>query len=169
MTKKESKSVMTHEPAKSVAPLETRGRWFDEMERWFENEFRRPFSLMRSLGMPGFRATGFEEITPSVDVFEEGDELVVKAELPGMKREDIDVSVTDNTVLISGEKRQEEKVEKKNFYRMERSYGSFTRSFTLPSEVETDRAKASFKEGVLEIRIPKSEEAKRKEKKVTID
>ena len=169
MTKKDSKAMAKPEPARSITPFETRGGWFDEMERWFENEFRRPFSLMRSFAMPRLRATGFEEITPSVDVFEEGDDVVVKAELPGMNKGDIDVKVTDHTVMISGEKRQEEKVEKKNFYRMERTYGSFTRSFSLPSEVETDKAKASFKEGVLEIRIPKSEEAKEKEKKVPVE
>jgi len=79
------------------------------------------------------------------------------------------VSMTDNTVSISGEKKKEEKVERKNYYREERSYGSFTRSFRLPVEVQPDKAKASFKEGVLEIRIPKTEEARKKEKKVSIE
>jgi HSP20 family protein len=109
------------------------------------------------------------KISPSVDVFEEGDGVVVKAELPGMSREDIDVKVTDNIVTISGEKKKEEKIEKKNFYRMERSYGSFSRSFRLPTEVQAEKASAKFKGGVLEIRIPKSEEAKKKEKKVKVE
>jgi HSP20 family protein len=110
-----------------------------------------------------------EEVSPSVDVFEERDEVVVKAELPGMSKEDIDVKVTDDVVTISGEKKKEEKIEKKNYYRIERSYGSFTRSFRLPTEVQTEKASAKFKEGVLEIRIPKTEEAKKKEKKVSIE
>jgi HSP20 family protein len=110
-----------------------------------------------------------EELMPSVDVFEESDEVVVKAELPGMKKEDIDVSMTDNAISISGEKKKEEKVERKNYYREERSYGSFTRSFRFPVEVQTDKAKANFKEGILEIRIPKTEEAKKKEKKLVIE
>jgi len=86
-----------------------------------------------------------------------------------MSREDIDVKVTDDIVTISGEKKKEEKIEKKNFYRMERSYGSFSRSFRLPTEVQAEKASAKFKEGVLEIRIPKSEEAKKKEKKVKVE
>lgn len=169
MTKKETKELAKHEPTRAVSTFGTAERWFDEAERWFENEFRRPFSMMRPFWTPRLRAAEFEEITPSVDVFEEGDEVVVRAELPGMKKEDINVSITDSTVMITGEKKQEEKVEKKNYYRMERSYGSFTRSFALPSEVETEKAKANFKEGVLEIRIPKSAEAKEKEKKIRID
>jgi HSP20 family protein len=94
---------------------------------------------------------------------------VVKAELPGMKKEDIDVSLTEDTITISGEKKKEEKIEKKDYYSLERSYGSFKRSFSLPAEVQTEKASAKFKDGVLEIRIPKTEEAKKKEKKVLIE
>jgi HSP20 family protein len=104
-----------------------------------------------------------------VDIFEEGSDVVVKAELPGMRKEDIDVKLTDNTVTISGEKKKEEKVEKKNYSRIERSYGSFTRAFSLPSEVQTDKAKAQFKDGILEIRVSKTEEAKKKEREVMIE
>lgn len=94
---------------------------------------------------------------------------MVKAELLGMKKEDIDVSLTDNTITVSGEKRKEEKVEKKDYYRLERSYGSFSRSFSLPAEVRTEKVTAKFKDGILEIRIPKTEEAKKKEKKVAVE
>jgi len=86
-----------------------------------------------------------------------------------MSKDDIDVKVTDDFITISGEKKKEEKVEKKNYYRMERSYGSFTRSLRLPTEVQTEKATAKFKDGVLEVRIPKTEEAKKKEKKVLIE
>jgi len=94
---------------------------------------------------------------------------VVKAELPGMKKEDIDISLTEDTITLSGEKRKEEKVEKKDYYSLERSYGSFKRSFSLPAEIQTEKASAKFKDGVLEIRMPKTEAAKKKEKKVMIE
>ncbi len=162
MAKQEPKELTKIEPSRAISPFET-------MERWFEEAFRRPFSLLGPSWLPRLRATEVEEAIPSVDIFEEGDNMVVKAELPGIKKEDIDVSMTDNVISISGEKKREEKVERKNYYREERSYGSFTRSFRLPAEVQTDKAKASFKEGVLEIRIPKTEEAKKREKKVSID
>jgi len=85
-----------------------------------------------------------------------------------MTKKDIEVNISDDTITLSGEKKKEEKVEKKNYYHLERSYGSFSRSFRLPTDVQTDKAKASFKNGVLEIRIPKTEEAKKKTKKITI-
>ncbi len=161
MAKKESKEVVKTEPSRFLTP-------FEEAERWFEEAFRRPFSLMSHLWWPKIRTGEMEEISPSVDIFEEDGDVVVKAELPGIKKEDIDVSVTDHTFRISCEKRREEKVKKKNYYWEERSFGSFVRSFQLPSEVETDKAKANFKDGVLEIRMPKTQQAKEKEKKIAI-
>jgi len=110
-----------------------------------------------------------EVISPAVDIFEEGDDLVVKAELPGINKENIEVKVTDDYITISGEKKKEEKIEKKDYYRYERSYGSFSRTFRLPVDVQTDKAKAKFENGVLEIRIPKTEEAKTKERKLQIE
>ncbi len=147
---------------------ESRLPWsFEAMEKRFEDFFRRPFSMVSPAWWPGLReAQG--EIAPSIDIYEEGDEVVVKAELPGLKKEDIEVNLTEDSITISGEKKKEEKVERKGYCRHERSYGSFARSFLLPSEVRTDDAKADFKDGVLEIRIPKTEEAKKKVKKVTI-
>jgi len=162
MAKQESKELAKTEPLRALSP-------FEEMERWFEDAFRRPFSLLTPSRWPRLRVTEMEEVIPSVDIFEEGDNVVVKAELPGMKKEDIDVSIADNTISISGAKKKEEKVERKNYYREERSYGSFTRSLRLPVEVHTDKVKANFKEGILEIRIPKTEEAKKKEKKVVVE
>ena len=115
------------------------------------------------------RTPELEEAAPSIDIFTEKDNVVVKAELPGIKKEDINVSITDQTMRISGEKKREEKTEKKDYYWEERSYGSFVRSFQLPAEVQTDKASAKFKDGVLEIKIPKTEAAKKKEKKVTVE
>jgi HSP20 family protein len=136
---------------------------FDRMEGMMEDFFRRPFWS----GMP--RMMEEVEPAPSVDIFEEGDNIVLKSEMPGMSKEDIEVNLTDDTITLSGEKKKEEKIEKKNYYRLERSFGSFKRSFALPSEVQSDKAKASFKNGILEIKIPKSEAAKKKEKKIKIE
>jgi len=160
MTGKESKTLERIEPARGLTP-------FEEAERWFETAFRRPFSLFGHR-WPRVRGVDVEEVSPSMDIFEEGDKIVVKAEIPGMKKEDIEVTVTDHTMRISGEKKREDKVEKKNYYWEERSYGSFSRSFQLPSEVQTDKVEAKFKDGILEVRIPKTEEAKKKEKKISI-
>lgn len=160
MPEKSSKEMARVKPSR-ISPYET-------MERWFEDIFRRPFPFLEPSWWPRLRVTEMEEFTPSLDIFEENNDVVVKAELPGIKKEDIDVNVTDNTLTISGEKKHEEKVEKNNYYRVERSYGSFTRSVTLPTEVQTDKVKASFKDGILEIRAPRTEESKRKEMKVKI-
>jgi HSP20 family protein len=162
MAKKESKELVKVDREKALSP-------FEEMEKRFEEWFRRPFSLLGPSWFPKLRMAEMEEISPTVDIFEEGDDVVVKAELPGIKKEDIDVKLTDSSITISGEKKKEEKVEKKNYYRMERSYGSFTRTFSLPADVQTDKAKAEFKDGILQIRVPKTEEAKQKEKKVLIE
>jgi HSP20 family protein len=118
---------------------------------------------------PRFRMPEMEEVSPKVDIFQEGDNFVVKAEVPGLKKEEIEVNLTDDMITISGEKKKEEKLEKKDYYRMERSYGSFTRSFRLPKGVQTDKAKATFNDGVLEVKVPKTEEAKKKEKKIPIE
>jgi HSP20 family protein len=159
---KESKELVKAEPSRPLSR-------FEEMDRWFEDFFRRPFPLISPRWWPRLRMPEIEEVIPSIDIFEEGDDVVVKAELPGMKKEDLDIRLTEDTITVSGEKKKEEKVEKKDYYRVERSYGSFTRSFHLPKEVQTEKAAAKFKDGILEIRVPKTEEAKKKEKKVLIE
>ncbi len=159
-TKKEEKGLEPLIPSRWLSP-------FERMEEMFEDFFRRPFSRPWFPSFPRL----FEEMkpSPSVDIFEEGDDVVVKSELPGLTKDDIEVNITENTITISGEKKTEEKVEKKNYYRLERSYGSFCRSFELPAEIQPDKAKASFKNGVLEVRLPKSEEAKKKIRKIAIE
>jgi HSP20 family protein len=161
MVKKGSKELVKGEHVRGLTP-------FEEAERWFETAFRRPFSLLGHR-WPRFRAMEMEEVSPSMDIFEEDGNVVVKAELPGMKKEDIEVTVTDHTMRISGEKKREEKIEKRDYYWEERSYGSFARSLQLPTEVQTDKVEAKFKDGILEVRIPKTEEAKSKEKKVKVE
>jgi len=105
---------------------------------------------------------------PPVDVFEEGDALVVKAELPGMKKEEIEVTLTGDLLTLSGKKEKEEKVERKDYHRLERMAGAFTRSLKLPFEVEVEKVTATFREGVLEIRAPKTPEAKARSRKVEV-
>jgi HSP20 family protein len=141
----------------------------EEFERRFEDFFRRPFPFFGPPWWPRLRAPEMEEVVPSVDMFREGDDVVVKVELPGLKREEVEVNLTEDTLTISGEKKKERKVEKKDYYRMERSYGSFSRSVSLPPNVQTENARAQFRDGVLEIRIPGAEEAGKKARKVTIE
>jgi len=103
---------------------------------------------------------------PSIDVSESDDEIVVRAEIPGVSPEDVDISIDDNNLVISGEKKQESEEKDKNCYRVERSYGSFRRSLALPSGADVDNIKASSRDGVLSIVIPKSED--RKSRKIEI-
>ncbi len=99
---------------------------------------------------------------PVVDVSETDSEIVVRAELPGMTHENIELNLQENVLTLKGEKKQENKVENENFHRMERSYGSFTRSFTLPCDTNPEGIIATFKDGVLVVALPKAEVAKAK-------
>jgi HSP20 family protein len=165
-----TKKALIKRPASAVlpSPFETMSRLEQDMERMFHEFWRRPFLSLwdQEPSWPG-RMLSLQ--MPAVDVYEEKDEVVVKAELPGLSKEDLDVSLTESTLTLKGEKKKEEEVKEKNFYRSERSSGSFVRTLDLPSEVKTDQTKASFKNGVLEIRLPKTEDAKRKVTNVKIE
>ncbi|MEQ8160385.1 MAG: Hsp20/alpha crystallin family protein [Smithellaceae bacterium] len=104
-----------------------------------------------------------------VDIFEDGDDLIARAELPGMKKEDIEVSITDETIKICGEKRKEEEIDQKYYHKWERSFGSFCRVFTLPAKINVENVKSTLKDGVLELRMRKSKKEKTKEIKVKIE
>jgi HSP20 family protein len=95
------------------------------------------------------------EWTPSVDVYERDNTLVVKAEVPGLKKEDIEVALDQGDLVIRGERKAESEVKEENYYRIERNYGSFYRRIPLPFEVQADQVSASYNDGVLEVRIPK--------------
>lgn len=129
---------------------------FDEMERMMEDTFGRSLLRMGPMGSLLSGVTG--RVVPPVDLFEEGSELVLRSELPGMKREEIDVNITGNILVISGEKRREGKTDRRGYLRSETSYGTFSRSLTLPEGVDTEKVKATFTNGVLEIRMPKTGE-----------
>ena len=107
--------------------------------------------------------------TPALDIFEDKDNLVVKAELPGMKREDIQVSLHDGSLSISGERKTETKHEDAEVYRSERFVGRFQRTVTLPTPVASDKVKAQYKDGILTITLPKTEEAKPKQIEVNVN
>ena len=102
----------------------------------------------------------FNTWSPALDLYEDKDNLVLRAEIPGLKKEDIDISVHENVVSITGERRSEKKVEGDQSAREERSYGRFTRSLKLPKQVDANRVKAAYKDGILSITLAKAEEAK---------
>lgn len=103
---------------------------------------------------------------PPVDLREEGDKLVLEMELPGLKKEDVDISIENNVLTIKGERKFEKEEKKENYHRIERSYGKFSRSFSLPATIKADAIDASLKDGVLVLTLPYAEEAK--PKKITI-
>jgi len=106
---------------------------------------------------------------PHVDIYENKDHIVLEAELPGMKREDFDVSVENNVITLRGERHFEKKDESDNYHRVERAYGSFTRSFTLPNTVTAEGARADYSNGVLRVTLPKREETKARRIEIKTD
>jgi HSP20 family protein len=150
-------------------PLSRLSRWnpmreFDEMQR-----------RMASLFDFAPRADGGEkelltvaDWSPSVDISEDEKEFLVKAELPEVKKEDIKVNVENGVLTITGERKFEKEEKSKKYHRIERAYGNFMRSFTLPEAVKADKVAAEFKDGVLHVRIPKDESAKPKSVAVKI-
>jgi HSP20 family protein len=105
---------------------------------------------------------------PAVDIYETKDAIVLNVELPGVSKEEISLEVKDNTLTLRGEKKMEKDVKEESYHRMERTYGSFMRAFTLPSTVQQEKVKARFKDGILEVSIPKAEEARPKQIKVDV-
>jgi len=106
--------------------------------------------------------------TPAFDVYEDKDNVYVRAELPGMRKEDIDLSLHNGTLSISGERKGEEKFKDTEVYREERFFGRFQRTITLPTPVAADKIKAQYKDGILSVTLPKSEEAKPKHIEVNV-
>jgi HSP20 family protein len=107
--------------------------------------------------------------SPAVDIHETDDSFVLSADLPGLKKDDIQINVEDNALTIKGEKKFEEKVPRDKYIRVERSYGTFVRSFSLPQNVDSTKIKATFKDGVLDLTLPKREEARPKKIAVEVN
>jgi len=138
--------------------LEQLSRLRDEMDRLFTGSLS---ELPRS-------GQFFNQWAPSLDLYEDKDNVFVKAEVPGMKKEDIDVSLHDNALTISGERKFEQKQDDAENYRSERFFGRFSRSVTLPMAVDGNKVTASYKDGILTITLPKSETAKPKQIEVSV-
>ena len=115
------------------------------------------------------RGEELSEWLPSIDLSETKNDYVVKAELPGIDPKDIDISLSENVLTIRGEKKQEKEEETENYHFVERSYGSFTRAIRLPGQVQSDKISATYKNGVLKIVLPKTEEVKKKEIKIKVE
>jgi HSP20 family protein len=111
---------------------------------------------------PGWSEEGGYAWMPAVDMVDGKDEIVVKADLPGFDQKDIEVTVQDGTLLIRGQRKEEKEEKKEGYYYAERASGAFTRSLALPTGVEAEKVKATFKQGVLEVHLPKAREAKGK-------
>lgn len=122
--------------------------------------FRDQFSRLFDLTFPTHGSESFGEWAPALDAFEDKDKYVVSLELPGMKKEDINVTVHDGVLTVSGERKSEKDVKEGTIHRTERFYGKFSRSVSLPSAVSADKVGASYRDGVLTVEIPKAEEAK---------
>ena len=105
---------------------------------------------------------------PAVDIYEQGGDLVLKAELPGVDPKDVELRIENNVLTLRGDSKVDGEVKKENYHRVERSYGTFSRSFTLPSTVDTVNVKADYKDGVLRITLPKREEAKPKQIQINV-
>jgi HSP20 family protein len=134
-------AVVRFDPFRDITSLR------DEMNRLFS----------RTLGEGASAGSAW---TPAVDIFDTAEAIVLKAELPGLTPDDIDIEVDDNVLTIKGERRFEDKVEEGRYYRLERAYGQFSRSVTLPQGVKADEISASFDQGVLQVRVPKADEVK---------
>ena len=135
-------------------------------------DFRREFDdfMDRFLGDVRSRPEGFftREFAPAFDISETDEEIIVKAELPGVDPKEVDISLTGNMLTVRGEKREQHEEKGENVYRVERTFGSFSRTFPLPCEVREDQITATYKDGVLDLRLPKSETAKKKSIKIAM-
>lgn len=138
-------NIVRYDPFRDLRGLQ------DEMNRLFSSTFSRGGSDEQMFGGAW---------TPSVDIYENKDNIVLEAELPGMKPEDVNISIENNILTISGERKFEKKSDGDNFHRVERGYGSFTRSFTLPPTVSSENVTAEFENGILHLTLAKREEAK---------
>lgn len=141
-------------PARTVTP-------FDEIERMMDRMFADffPRSFLQPFGWRGTLAE-WEPLIPRVDVIEKDDQVVVRAELPGVKKENLDVAIRDTMLTIKANTQSEEQEETGQYFRRERRTGSYSRTLTLPAVVESSKAKASFKDGILELTLPKAEHAR---------
>ena len=144
-------SMMRWEPFRELVSLR------DAMDRLFDESFLRPGRIPRLWG---------EEAAPTIDMYQTPEHLVVKASLPGVKPEDVEITITGDCLSIKGEARVQEEVNREDYLFQEHRYGAFARTITLPVALSTEKAEASFEDGILTLTIPRAEEAKPKTIKV---
>jgi HSP20 family protein len=144
------------DPFRDLASLQ------DRVERLFEESFRSLRGTQREEGLEG---TAW---VPAVDILEKENEIVLRADLPGLDPKEVEIQVQDGTLTLRGERKFESDVKEDNYRRVERVYGSFVRSFTLPQTVDPEKVAAEYKNGVLEVTLPKRPEAKPKQIKVAV-
>ena len=159
--RKQDKELSPRTPKPAMNPWDEMERWLERTERgsWVRPGFWDWPPHMESLAV-------FRSGAPKVDVIDRDTEVVVRAELPGVAKEDLDVSVTGNSVTLKAHTSHEEKEEKGEYYRREMSYGEYQRTIALPHTVDGEKARATFEDGVLELTLPKVERTSRKKVKV---
>ena len=128
----------------------------------FQHEMNRMVNEFFGDGNGEAAGSGLSSWTPAVDIHETEDGFVIKAELPGVSKDDVSIDVHQNTLTLRGQRKHEAEVKQDKYHRVERAYGSFQRSFVLPTVVDQDKVQATYKDGVLELHLPKSEAAKPK-------
>jgi len=143
-------AIVRFEPFRDLVTIQ------DRMNRLFNEAFRGTRTGDEDWGLGGSWA-------PAVDILEQDGNIVLKAELPGVDPKDVDIRVENNTLTLRGERRFDNETKRDDYHRVERSYGSFARSFSLPNVVDTDKIKADYKDGVLNVTLPTKEEAKPKQ------
>jgi HSP20 family protein len=159
--KPETKEVSKVEPTRTLSP-------FEEIDRYFESLFPRGWLRPSRWEWPTLSeaAAPFGGKLPKVDIVDREKEILVRAEVPGVDKDNLDISITENTVTLKGTAHHEEKEEKGEYYRCETTHGSFARTITLPAEVDSEHAKASYKDGVLELTVPKVKKSQRRTIKI---
>jgi HSP20 family protein len=147
-------TITKWEPIRDLLTLQ------DRMNRLFDDSVR---------GLrPGDEALGAAIWSPAVDIYETENEVILKAELPEINQKDIDIQVENNTLVLRGERKFEKDTKRENFHRIERAYGNFARSFTLPNTIDQEKIHADYKDGILKVVMPKREEIKPKQIKVAL-
>lgn len=146
-------TLIRWDPFRNVATLQ------DRINRMFDEAFLRSKDIDDEVSLASWK--------PTVDIYDTDDAIILKVELPGVDKEKVAVDVKDNILTLKGERSIDKEIKEKNYYRKERSFGSFHRSFTLPTTVTPEDIRATYKDGILTIEVPKPEE--KKPKQITID
>jgi HSP20 family protein len=133
----------------------------------FQDEMNRLFNQFFQGGTGEEASWGGRTWTPPVDIYETDEALILKAELPGVSKNDVSIEIHQNTLVLRGQRRHEAEVKEDRYHRVERAYGSFQRSFMLPTLVDQEHVRATYRDGVLELRLPKSEATKPKRVAIT--